>query len=231
MSRRSSRLSMGGSALRDSSSRHNARSVSVPRRMSFGGKSLSSSSDFGEDGTEPKKDRRTMLEEWRKQVRARDSAPTSTSSTFEDGENKRPRTEYDTSPARCDPLPTPPLPPQSSGGSSSINSNNMEGTTAIERYRLRRQQKQMQAAADENTAPNSLLMPPQPPSSSAKRTTICFDDDDDSSYARGGLISRTGNTPSFSRRLTISSGAKRRSTRGRRSLAPANFSGEFFCEL
>ena len=59
----SSRLSFGGSALRDSSSRMNA---SRSRRQSMGG---------GAGGTEtPQKDRRAMLDDWRRQTKQEEPA-------------------------------------------------------------------------------------------------------------------------------------------------------------
>jgi len=59
----SRRLSIGGSALRESSSRHNTRPLSTPlRRQSFGGNQL----DYQSDG-DVKSDRMALLNKWRRE--------------------------------------------------------------------------------------------------------------------------------------------------------------------
>lgn len=89
-----------------------------------------------------------------------------------------------------------------------------EGASALERYRMRKQQKaqqqqQLQATNDENNI-NSSRPPllPRPTVSSS----MTFDDDDDHTADFGGRTLSSAGTPSFSRRLTSSGRARRRST-------------------
>lgn len=112
----SRRMSFGGSALRDVSSLQNARSSSVSRRMSI------TSSDFR--SATPAKDRRAMLDDWRRQQKAEE----------EEKVHKRAKLQ-------------PPLPPSSSTtpGSDSAASG---GTTALERYRMRKNQRMNEALQD-----------------------------------------------------------------------------------
>eukprot|EP00559_Dactyliosolen_fragilissimus_P001363 CAMPEP_0184866166 /NCGR_PEP_ID=MMETSP0580-20130426/21150_1 /TAXON_ID=1118495 /ORGANISM="Dactyliosolen fragilissimus" /LENGTH=904 /DNA_ID=CAMNT_0027365689 /DNA_START=54 /DNA_END=2768 /DNA_ORIENTATION=- len=225
MRRNNSRLSLGGGTLFDSSPGQSFRSSSVPKRMSLGGSVSNTPSEQGAKDSSVKKDRRVLLEEWRKQVRSRETYKNTSNISGminDDTNSKRPRKEYNSSPAQSAALPIPPHYSAASGSSvcSGNSTSNFEGTTAVERFRMRRQQRQSKRSSpDENIDP--ITMPPQPASSS-KQAKICFDDDDDQSEGISSNNS-SGATPSFSRRLTISSGARRRSTRGRKSLVPMNF--------
>jgi len=219
---RSGRKSFGGSVLRDTT-RHNARSpIATRSRVSFGG-SLQSQNELEKFATEQKPDRRALLDKWRNEKRGKEMEAETTLNQEEyngqNKENKRLRNEYDTSPARC----APPLHLPSS------QNDNTEGMTALERFRLRRKQRQMQSGeGDENSEPTASSGSMSTETISTALSTICYDDDDETvSFAR--LPPRTGATPSFNRRLTLSSGVTlssgplRRAVKGRRSLAPPSF--------
>eukprot|EP00550_Attheya_septentrionalis_P001308 CAMPEP_0198287346 /NCGR_PEP_ID=MMETSP1449-20131203/6200_1 /TAXON_ID=420275 /ORGANISM="Attheya septentrionalis, Strain CCMP2084" /LENGTH=894 /DNA_ID=CAMNT_0043985293 /DNA_START=206 /DNA_END=2890 /DNA_ORIENTATION=- len=191
--------SHGGSSrvLRDSSARQN-------RRMSLGS-SLSQSSD------DPKKDRRALLDEWRKQARARESPSTSTSSSNdEEKESKRPRIQQqqNETPPLHHSLQTSDFSRGSPGGLEGVSS----AVSAVERFRIRRQQRQ-QGEHDENRGPS---LPPCPPSTSSN---MCFADSDETSNS--SRSSRTATTPLLkkNRRLSIST-AKRSDRRRSMSAAP-----------
>jgi len=191
--------SHGGSSrvLRDSSARQN-------RRMSLGS-SLSQSSD------DPKKDRRALLDEWRKQARARESPYTSTSSSNDDEkESKRPRLQQqqNETPPLHHSLQTSDFSRGSPGGLEGVSS----AVSAVERFRIRRQQRQ-QGEHDENRGPS---LPPCPPSTSSN---MCFADSDETSNS--SRSSRTATTPLLkkNRRLSIST-AKRSDRRRSMSAAP-----------
>mmetsp|Transcript_28328 Transcript_28328/g.34568 ORF Transcript_28328/g.34568 Transcript_28328/m.34568 type:complete len:347 (+) Transcript_28328:233-1273(+) len=161
------RQSIGG-ILEDSTKQRSVRASSVPRRMS-----LSASSPFKSSPCRPnsapkseKKDRRVMLDEWRRQARSRNkvspSSPThcSISSSHEISSSKRFKIEdadnmqqqQQTQNHQHPPLPPSSVPTPASG----------ENLSAVDRYRIRKQQKQqMLQQNDENTDPNRL--PPQPP--------------------------------------------------------------------
>lgn len=160
----SSRLSLGGSALRDSSSRLNSR---ASRRQSFGG-SLSTNCET------PQKDRRALLDEWRRQK------------GHEENTSKRLREDsnYDSE--------------RSHTATSDFSS---EGTTALERYRMRKQQKLLQQREETSSRP-----PMHPPA----RPPMAFEDEDTTDH-RASVSHFSGGTPSFSRRLTSSGRARRRS--------------------
>ena len=78
-----------------------------------------------------------------------------------------------------------------------------EGTTALERYRMRKQQKLQQQLMNEEHQ-----RPPQHPS----RQVLLMDDEDDNTadFSRSSNSIPMG-TPSFSRRMTNSGKARRRS--------------------
>lgn len=119
----SSRMSLGGSALlRDSSSRMNSRS----RRQSLGG-ALTAGKET------PQKDRREMLDDWRRQVKTDDA-----------NNNSHKRERDDVIEAM----------------SSTAAVVSTEGTTALERYRMRKQQKLLQQHAEENYGSRPPLLPP-----------------------------------------------------------------------
>lgn len=161
----SSRKSLGGSALRDSSSRMNARS----RRQSFGGEGLLSNS------ATPQKDRRAMLDEWRRQSKGPEST------------NKR---------VLDDAVSSDSKPPLSSAEG---------GMTALERYRLRKQQKLMQHNDENAGGHRPPLLPPS-------RSAMTFEDEDTTiDLGRGTSSLLSSGTPSFSRRLSTSGKARRRS--------------------
>mmetsp|Transcript_9905 Transcript_9905/g.14701 ORF Transcript_9905/g.14701 Transcript_9905/m.14701 type:complete len:891 (+) Transcript_9905:39-2711(+) len=134
------------------------------------------------DGSD-KKDRRAMLEEWRMQVRNRNNPPTLSSSKEEHGDRKRRLHDNEGQ-------TMPPLPPSSSSA---------DGMTALERFRMRKQQR-LQSENDENAEPNIPLPPQSTSKASSSRSNYCSDDE---------TSSRTGTTPSFNRRLSISGGARK----------------------
>jgi kinesin family protein C1 len=183
----SSRLSLGG-PLRDSSSRQNSkRSSSASRRMSFGGGEAPKARS-----ETPIKDRRGLLDEWRRQSRA----------TGEDGEaeslHKRSRVVPE----------APRLPP----ASSSTAAFSTEGTTALERFQMRKklqqqQQQQQHLQGDESFQSNNTSM--------AASSVLFLEEYDDTSTLASA---RTAGTPSMQRRL---GGARRSSLsipRGRQPL-------------
>lgn len=165
----SSRLSLGGgSSLRDSSSRMNSRSS---RRQSHGGALTAT----------PQKDRRAMLDEWRRQTKTEESS----SSAIKREREESPDVKLN------EPLAAP------------------EGTTALERYRMRKQQKMLLAhnQYDENNVPAA-----RPPLLPPSRPAMAFEDDEvTSDYGRSSGSHSNSGTPSFSRRLTSSGRARRRS--------------------
>jgi len=234
---RSGRLSLGGNVLRESSNRLNMRSPArgKTRRVSFGGSgstlstmSSDTSFDIGSSTIEPKKDRRTMLEEWRQQVRAREGNAQVTSSSNESvddkkSNNRQSRIEFDSysSPLKSR-APSPeglPLPPTT-----------IEGTTAVERFRMRRMQRQRQAQGGTGTGGDDYSIRPPPIPDTTQVTTetskslICFDDDTHTSTTTtcSGRVGqgKLGLTPT--RRMTIS-GVPRRATRRRKSMIPTSF--------
>lgn len=195
----SNRLSFGGnrtiSALRDGSSLQNTmRSSSAPRRRSFGISCPSTPvQDYSASGKEEsgKKDRRALLEEWRRQRGESPSitdeipAPPTTS-------NKRPKLQ-----------PREVLPkPSGTYGSSSSNSNAFitAGETSLERYRMKKLQKLQQ----ENHFEGSLF-PPRP---NANRPYTHEDDDSANDNHRGTASTLSSGTPLVGRHL----GAARRRT-------------------
>ena len=119
-SRNNRRMSLGGSALMDASSRQNR-----SRRMSIGGGALRSET--------PNRDRHAMLEDYRQQKRTRDY---NENDSFESAYPPR---------SAAPPLPRapPPMPTHSSSSSHSTGTTGfvMEGTSALERFRMRKQQK------------------------------------------------------------------------------------------
>ena len=155
----SRRMSFGGSALRDSSTVLNSRSSSVSRRTSLGG-----SKAFAET---PAKDRRALLDEWRRgksssASRTRDHE-TAMGNNSEDGVEKpvkRSRTNE-----------APPLPPSGSHGFST------EGSTALERIRMRKALRMQQQLNEEQYPNNSFQL---------------TDEHDDLSTISGGFM---GGTP------------------------------------
>jgi hypothetical protein len=170
----SSRLSLGGSALRDSSSRMNARS----RRQSLGG-ALAAAKET------PQKDRREMLDDWRRQVKIDDKNNTNPHKRDRDD-----NTAHETM--------------------STAAVISTEGTTALERYRMRKQQKLLQQHAEENYGSRPPLLPP-----SRSFVPSTYDDDETTGdYSRTAVaaasVSVLTGTPSFSRRLTSSGRAARR---------------------
>jgi hypothetical protein len=113
-----SRPSLVGPALRDASSRVNIRT----RRQSLGGAALVAKET-------PVKDRRALLEDWRRQTK-NDEAIAQHKREREDVEN----TQY-------------------------IAFASTEGTTALERYRMRKQQKLLQQNTDESSFSRPPLLP------------------------------------------------------------------------
>ena len=178
------------------------------RRASFGGqRGLAPSFDVDNvsvNSNEPKKDRRTMLEEWRAEIRAKESGTKSTinkendvnsSYSAEHVSHTAPVSASSTSAfSNNTPLPLPP---------------NTEGMTALERFRLKKQMRQkMQAdSSSVNTAPTVA---------ESTASSICFDDDTPSS----SIGIRAGFTPISNRRKSVLSGAVRRtgSRAGRASI-------------
>jgi|AntRauTorckE5430_2_1112549.scaffolds.fasta_scaffold00540_10 kinesin family protein C1 len=251
---RSGRKSLGGNVLRDNNRLGLKSPLSISkRRVSFGGTGTSSgaapldrsfdldssfntsSSNFdphsnvNSNADEPKKDRRTMLEEWRAQVRARENGNYSAS-------NASALANMNATPS-CDKENYY----RSNMDSGDAASNRVEGTlplapvaglTAVERFRIRRKQRLMQQGSgnggDESSSHSG--MPPAIPSdrSSATASTaacsmteagasvgakrpssICFDDD--APFSSGtGRSTRIGNTPNLNRRKSMLSGGARR---------------------
>jgi len=257
---RSGRKSLGGNILRDNN-RLGLKSPSSisKRRGSFGGTGTSSgatpldrsfdldspfntsTSNYkpnGNGNSAPKKDRRTMLEEWRAQVRAReDGAGASTNANDKENNNRL----GDAASTHVDgALPLPPA----------------AGLTAVERYRIKRKQRLMQQGpgngGDDSSSHSGVGMPPAIPSdrsaatastaacsateasvsASANRpSSICFDDDTPSSSG-AGRSTRIGTTPILNRRMSILSGGARRRTgatgrSGRKSIGIAMGSNRF----
>ena len=239
--------------IRNSSSITNSPSINK-RRVSFGGSlSTYNSNDFScgsNNMNEPKKDRRAMLEEWRAQ-RAKENGGNNgvllsgsgnggglCSLSIQQDHDKENRQENHVasmvpSSSSSTAIPSLPLPPS------------VEGTTAVERFRNRRLQRERRVLGDDsmsNNNNNSMQpLPPLPPSDRSIMTTtstsavvvepsnesfssskvICFDDDPVPSLSNG----RGRSTPSINRRMTLSGGARRRVTKGRKStiLPPSNF--------
>lgn len=190
----SSRLSLGGSqsVLRDASSRQNKRSSSASRRMSFGGGEA-----LAKVRSEtPGKDRRVLLDEWRRQSRA----------TGENGDtdslHKRPRVGGQEAPR------LPPSAGHAPTASSATAAFATEGTTALERYHMRKkQQQQQQQQVDESFLSHTTSMTASSP--------LCLEEYDETSTFNSGRLAAT---PSMPRRL---GGARRTSLsvpRGRKSL-------------
>mmetsp|Transcript_24067 Transcript_24067/g.49180 ORF Transcript_24067/g.49180 Transcript_24067/m.49180 type:complete len:930 (+) Transcript_24067:134-2923(+) len=211
-SNRRSRMSLGGnvpsapSALQDVSSRSN-------RRTSFGGMESPAKG-------EPKKDRRAMLDEWRK-ARGRSPArlpPMAPSSSSADS-----RMDHEKGEATIE-LPLPPVPPSAppastASATSSVSSveadKENQGMTALERYRLRRQ-----ARANDGGEPTISMslgtptrnrLPPHPSSSSASSFV------EDEETATIGYSSITAGTPSRrpKARRSLSCGGAQRKVRRR----------------
>lgn len=177
-------MSLGGSygnAFRESSSRQNT------RRKSLGGALLKAET--------PNKDRRVLLDEWRRDrhVRGREGvAPDELESS------KRIKTQERESPS----LPRSASSQSTPSASPAYN----EGTTALERIRMRKQQKLQQQSVN-----NENALPPQHPSS--QRSTVCYDEDEENTddYSRAASSVISGGTPSMSRRLGAGGRARRRS--------------------
>jgi len=171
----------------------------------------------------PQKDRRAMLEEWRKQTRARESTP-STSSTSNKSSNSINNVSTSLLTARRRSISADlssrgrfaaPLPSQEKDSGFSTMNIDQEGLTAVERFRIRRQKRLMESNNDGHSA--SKALPPQPPIQPAMtRSSICFDDFDED--GKGNTNLRAGPTPKLSRRLTMTSGPRRRATKGRKSM-------------
>ena len=208
--------------LHDGSSQENIRSAS--RRMSY---SPSTSSTFGLSSSTPpnfdaKKDRRALLEEWRKQAHGRTNTPSPAvpaadsgytslspssgpgSSSQQESGHKRARSidEPPNVQPRYGSSAPPSLPRPPSSGQSSIVAS-FEGLSAIERYRLRKQQElQQQEHNKDNTKPSALL-PPHPPHSSSSSSSLLAEE------SNWLLSSRLSTTSSFNRRLSVTGGAKK----------------------
>jgi hypothetical protein len=211
------------SILRDCTTTQNNTGLGSSRRMSLG----SYTSPAG--GGEVDKDRRQLLEEWRRQKRAatpQENKPpcdySSVSKSQDEQSIKRPRIEYMSTPSKSQgtpPLPHVPLHPDS------LHSNATTDTSSIvERMRMRRQQRPPMSQ-EENT---NTLLPPHPPSEPTKKTSICFDDDESPTISGGSALKSSMSTPSSNRRYSMASGA-RRISRGRMSLGtPIQHHGELF---
>ena len=255
---RSGRKSLGGNVLRDNNNRLGkspASNSSKPkRRGSFGGTGSASASaslngSFDLDSsystfnsasasvsasTEPIKDRRTMLEEWRAQVRAKENgAATASASAFattssDDKENHK-RTRMESGSGEAESAAGLPLPPA-------------EGLTAVERFRMRRKQRLDSTNSHSGippaipsdrsfaTASTAACSVTEAPSVASRQSSICFDDD--TPPAGAGRSNRLGNTPVANRRMSMLSGGARRNTRasgrsGRKSIGIAMGSNRF----
>jgi hypothetical protein len=187
-------------------------SPSFKRRTSFGGSSVYQS---GQESVEPKKDRRTMLEEWRAQVRAREQSSGTPQPLVTHREDNAIRAEENITVL---PLPLPPGDP-----------SNTVSTTAIERFRLKKLQRQMKqesglqltissghsvdSTSTYTTATSTIAAEPQ-------KSLICFDDDTP-------LPPRGRSAPTLNRRLSISGGARRRIPKGRKSNIHSSLNGMF----
>ena len=203
---RSSRQSFGGNVLRESNRINMCSPSSFKRRTSFGG---SSAYQSGQESVEPKKDRRTMLEEWRAQVRAREQNNGTPQPLVA---NQGANTMADEGIA---PLSLPPPPPADS-------------TTAIERYRLKKLQRQMkeqefgsQLTISSGQSVDSMTTYTTSASTIATeshKSLICFDDDT-------ALPPRGRSTPTLNRRISISGGARRRIPKGRKSNIHSSING------
>lgn len=234
----SRRASFGGLALRDSN-RTNIRSGSrspsqgaSKRRVSFGGGPYTSN-DLSFDGNnsinssssnalslDSRKDRRTMLEEWRAKVRAKEANGASAMQQQYQQPDKENCNQMESLNNSISSLPPPP--PVSS-----------EGTTAVERFRLRRLQRERRALGEENYSNPTPPLPPSIPASDASVETystntsvICFDDEPISVSAGSKIGGRATSTSAVNRRMTISSGARRRVAKGRKSFLPTSFDGK-----
>lgn len=223
MPRTTGRASLGGLALRDVNRLHSRSGSSTSpnktkRRVSFGGSSSTGIPSFDFDGgnssnnlndvsfstssssmvaNEPKKDRRTMLEEWRAKVRAKEanngsivllSGTRSQQQVQQQQQQQQNQFQIqdqdkdkenqiasaynaqimDTSYTSSVTLPLPP-------------SNTTQGTSAVERFRLRRLQRERMALSNAvsgedtyqvNTSQHSM-MPPLPPSDKSIASTSC----------------------------------------------------------
>jgi hypothetical protein len=218
MPRTTGRASLGGLALRDVNRLHSRSGSSTSpnktkRRVSFGGSSSTGILSFDFDGgntsnnlndvsfstssssmvaNEPKKDRRTMLEEWRAKVRAKEANNGNTVLLSGTGSQQvqQPHQQHQyqmqeqdkenqiasaSNTQIMDPSSTTslalPLPP----------SNIAQGTTAVERFRLRRLQRERMALSNAVTGEESnqgnssqhAMMPPLPPSDKSAASTSC----------------------------------------------------------
>jgi hypothetical protein len=171
----------------------------MPRSLGLSPVSSSSNSDAA------KKDRRALLEEWRKQVRSKtnNNLPASLEVESESKAHSfesllpKPPVNYGGKRFRGDEENVPPpyhhhvppnLPRPPSAGS------NTEGLSAVERYRLRKQMEHQQEKKNDDKA------------SYASRSNSCADTEENEVLYSSRLLS----TPSsLSRRLTISSSSKK----------------------
>jgi len=198
------------SVLRDCTSTQNYTSLGSSRRMSLG--SYTSPSPGGDVD----KDRRQLLEEWRRQKRAatpqenRPPCDPALSKSQDEIFIKRPRIEYMSTPSKSQGTPTVvPLHPDTS--TSHHSSNTTDTSSVVERMRMRRLQRPPLSQEDTH------MLPPHPPSEPTKRAGICFDDDDSPTKPGVSASKSAISTPSSTRRYSMASGAKR-ITRGRMSM-------------
>jgi len=168
----SSRLSLGGSALRDSSSRMNSRGS---RRQSFGG-------NLSKKFETPQKDRRALLDEWRRQKGQ------------EENTSKRLREDSTDS---------------SEQNFTIASDGSTEGTTALERYRMRKQQKLLQQREESSSRP-PMLPPSRPAMAFEDEDTTDFNAS--VSLISGGTpsFSRRLASSGRARRRSLSMGARHR---------------------
>ncbi|KAL7522046.1 hypothetical protein ACHAWX_006739 [Stephanocyclus meneghinianus] len=193
MSTRRARLSLGpGTPLTDSTSRSN-------RRTSFG----------GSDSSEPKKDRRAMLEEWR---RARASTASTTAASTNTASFNGTSKESHTAPERAisiapswydDSEKTISLPVTT----SKFDEKENDGLSALERFRLRRQREQ-----------ESPDVPVAATPTRARSNSYYFNDEETTTISCGGTIGTPNRRPKTAR-PSLSGGAQRK-VRRRTSLTP-----------
>ena len=200
---------------------NNSIGIGSSRRMSLGSYTAPS-------GGEADKDRRQLLEEWRRQKRAatpqenRPPNDTLENKLNDESSIKRPRIEYMSTPSKS--KATPPLPivhSQLGDTSTAQNVNGSDTSSMLERMKMRRQQRPPLNHDETNS------LPPHPPSEPIKKTSICFDDDDSPTMSGFSATKSTMSTPSSNRRYSLASGAKRL-TRGRMSLTPTTHGELFF---
>jgi len=112
------------------------------------------------DDIAPKKDRRKLLEEWRKQVRARGTCTSPSNSSFVSFECDGNKFNFkgDSSPANQDaPIPMSPYREEDIGNSTKKSSSSLEASIAVKKFLMRRQKKRIKNFGDDNTSSSSIL--------------------------------------------------------------------------